>query len=887
MNINAQINGISTTLLNGHAAANGNGDGVKKSKSARKVRKMLVCLPCRRRKLKCDKERPVCTRCRQSNQDCLYAIGDGSELSPTEPKGATNSTESTKPLQSFGLDNLPSVDIFDKCPVTPGDSYSSHSDIFARYDSLPNITIRLWDRRYPLVYHNSVTYMDTPLAEHALMQMDPLMNSLAVMFHGSCCADFSKLRNLQTAINVPLQDDYKFTYPLSDELNPLCFIEGAISKVVKQAERRNKFMIPLDFVYVPRSLDNNMNPKVMGALKTLTAEIEVLLTETGNLSNLLRIFYEDIYPFYAFMDIDDFENDVGILLAKNNFRCFNIDLLHEDIRHRIETLTLLLIVLTMSLRRVAIEPSNCHIPNAAEVATHMEYLSQKLLGILNGLKLTNERVFCCMLYALVSDYLDPDSEEILYSHSSQLRLKCLTNLAITLGLHINPSKVKRFHREFGPNPKIVNFRRKLWVGLQMFRLQVVYAAGDCNRSDLENLENFYNGYSNMIDMFRDPPILIDDAHEQLLQNFDSKYKLSLYLNTLMVSLMPADGNINLFEVLQNLKRAKDFVDSNFPLSKLGFEMALSSGRKKEMKTHRNATIDLERVLNTEILLINMIAKNCFTSVYYTLTMYFEKECSKDWKTYEKYYHIFFVDLTRSFRELKFITHFNDHKYAGYIPAKYNFVINKLTIFTSTKVWIMMICILLKFSYYLKDKKLQDPQRWNIQASINEEDESCIQVEGEVGKFFCCYNKLKHGLKEFIDSFSVNLSNTYMNAFCCVSILKYVVTLLDQDKVYEFSRHFYERAFIKKDISSDLLKDLNMKWGLDMSNPVLMKEYFLNPKVSSSFNSKLLDSIKDVLKTYEITSPIDWELDKQSESKIVDEALINQILETKMDLFWGV
>jgi hypothetical protein len=37
-----------------------------------KPKKPLSCLSCKVRKLKCDHERPACTRCAKANSECIY-----------------------------------------------------------------------------------------------------------------------------------------------------------------------------------------------------------------------------------------------------------------------------------------------------------------------------------------------------------------------------------------------------------------------------------------------------------------------------------------------------------------------------------------------------------------------------------------------------------------------------------------------------------------------------------------------------------------------------------------------------------------------------------------------------------------------------------------------
>lgn len=50
-------------------------------------RAILSCQSCRLRRLKCDRNRPVCGRCAQTEEQCIWAV-DGSLRFPSEQQGA-------------------------------------------------------------------------------------------------------------------------------------------------------------------------------------------------------------------------------------------------------------------------------------------------------------------------------------------------------------------------------------------------------------------------------------------------------------------------------------------------------------------------------------------------------------------------------------------------------------------------------------------------------------------------------------------------------------------------------------------------------------------------------------------------------------------------------
>ena len=62
---------------------NGNHDSTSENQKSKRRRIALACQDCRKRKLKCDREYPICGRCRQTQhpEACTYDPGAAEEIS--------------------------------------------------------------------------------------------------------------------------------------------------------------------------------------------------------------------------------------------------------------------------------------------------------------------------------------------------------------------------------------------------------------------------------------------------------------------------------------------------------------------------------------------------------------------------------------------------------------------------------------------------------------------------------------------------------------------------------------------------------------------------------------------------------------------------------------
>lgn len=192
---------------------------------------------------------------------------------------------------------------------------------------------------------------------------------------------------------------------------------------------------------------------------------------------LLKVFYENVYPFYPYLDINTFEEELQKILIPSYDGRYEISVTKDSLSN-LYVLSLFLLIMANALRCIYCEKENY--PqlklNILEAAKQYSDTAQKLLHLLNGYKNTNEKSFCCLLYFYILVHLNPTASETPNSYTNLLNIKCLSELALTLGLHQEPSKISRYIKEIDPDPDLLNFRRKLALGwATIFKICDIYS----------------------------------------------------------------------------------------------------------------------------------------------------------------------------------------------------------------------------------------------------------------------------------------------------------------------------------------------------------------------------------------------------------------------------
>ncbi|EHM99633.1 Rds1p [Saccharomyces cerevisiae x Saccharomyces kudriavzevii VIN7] len=496
---------------------------------SRRSRLRLVCLQCKRIKLKCDKLRPVCSRCQQHSLECKYE--DSADLSSKVIASGFSSPKTPHASNSEYQSGL------------KGSAFRCSLQV---PEGVINTTLSIWNAEDMLVIVGLVTFVDYPFAAHSLSQHDQYVRALCASLYGMTLIDFSNYAN-----GIPFEDSSRRI------LGPLSFIEKAILRRIEHSKLFRVQPSALGMLYNGCSIEEDNS---VAFLPSLVAEIEGVLVQKKDCEILLKCFYENIYPFYPFMDITLFESNLGTLLLQDDDNRWKINTEGKYVRKKVETLSLLTVIMAMALKHSTLDADLLSMvkTNTSETSTKLTLLCHRLLCLLDVFRYPNESTFTCLLYFYVSEHLDPGSPDCVLNQTNLLTLNHLSNLSITLGLQYEPSNYKRFK-----DSSLMRHRRMLWLGIQSLKFQISLAEGDSGRSNGEYMELFLANFDEVEATSEDEKSLVGELNMRLHDVTWNKYKLHVILSKLVSSCSSIIRHPQLFEVLENIKRLKDFMSDNF------------------------------------------------------------------------------------------------------------------------------------------------------------------------------------------------------------------------------------------------------------------------------------------------------------------------------------
>ncbi|CAI4450012.1 CRL_G0017800.mRNA.1.CDS.1 [Saccharomyces cerevisiae] len=403
--------------------------------------------------------------------------------------------------------------------------------------------------------------------------------------------DFSNYAN-----GIPCEDTSRSI------LGPFSFIEKAIFRRIEHSKQFRVQPAALGLLYNAFSMEEE---NFSTLLPSLIAEVEDVLMQKKDCEILLRCFYQNIYPFYPFMDISLFESDLTSLLLQDDNNRWKISTEVKNVRKKIETLSLLTIVMAMALMHSKLDANLLSMvkENASESARKLSLLCHKLLCLLDVFRYPNENTFTCLLYFYVSEHLDPESPDCVLSPTNLLTLHHLLNLSMTLGLQYEPSKYKRFK-----DPEVIRQRRILWLGVQSLLFQISLAEGDAGKSNSEYMEAYLTDFEEYIEASSEyEKSSASESNVQMNDIVWNKYKFHVILSKLMSDCTSVIQHPQLFHILENIKRSEDFMAENFPTSSI--YQPLHEKEPNAIKVGKSTVLDVMDIQKTEIFLTNIVGKS--------------------------------------------------------------------------------------------------------------------------------------------------------------------------------------------------------------------------------------------------------------------------------------
>ena len=816
--------------------------------TAKKPRLRLVCLQCKKVKRKCDKLRPTCSRCQQNSLECEYE-----ERIDLSANVAANSFDSFKTSHERNFEQQHVLE-------RTGLKYSLQVP-----KGVVNATLSIWNAEDMLVIVGLVTFMDYPFAAHSLAQYDPYIRALCSSLYGMTLVDFSNYAN-----GIPFEDSSR------NILGPLSFIEKAIFRRIEHSKLFRVQPAALGLLYNGCSMEEDTSPVF---LPSLVAEIEDVLMQKKDCEILLKCFYHNIYPLYPFMDISLFESDLTTLLLPDDNNRWKISTEGKNVRKKIETLSLLTIVIVMALKHSTLDVDLLSMvrASASESARKLSLLCHKLLCLLDVFRYPNENTFTCLLYFYVSEHLDPESPDCVLNRTNLLTLSHLSNLSMTLGLQYEPSKYKRFK-----DPQVMRQRRILWLGVQSLKFQISLAEGDSDKSNSEYMEAFLADFEEIDASSEYEKSSLGDLDMQLYDIVWNKYKFHIILSKLVSDCTSIIRHPQLFSILENVKRSEDFMAENFPTGLI--YQPLHEKKLSAIKLGRDTVLDAKDVERTEIFLTNIVGRTCILNIFDVLSLHFEKKCIMHWEEYEKNYHFLTLKSITVYLELaSLISDYLENNFQGNISQGRGYIVDKQICFMLVRIWMFQCRILLRFSYKQESQKKLSSSGISTDGDKKEDEMNVILAR--------LIKHVRNQMAYLVDLAKEKLQDSYFAAYQTVPMFRYIVYLVDVGSLVSATNCFWEKIAGEGEIPPKVQQAVRLKWGLDFKNSRRIKQKLMSSQSLQSFNQILLCQMEDAVLSSSFGKKANAVMsEKLAEGffNISEEEALNQLLEnSNFDAFWDL
>ncbi|KAH3898992.1 uncharacterized protein SCDLUD_004413 [Saccharomycodes ludwigii] len=796
-----------------------------------------VCRACRKRKSKCDRLRPQCSRCVESKTDCIYEQ-DISFLEPNiidDPLSVSSSDSNTYSVKNFEKKGLSS-------------SFSSSSPSSKNIFADPTVNLRNFPEPTMMILENT-KYLDNPLSVVAICQKDAYLRTISGSIF--CISHFQyEIRNdaqfLSVMQNILLKDSNNQVI----EKPFLAFIEKIIERNAKfHNKSKPELWTPYTLFWNDYKLLDTIEDKPPLFLQNILHDIEHILPDSKITKLLLYHFYQNIYPIHPYLDIPSFDYNFNVLFKDSvDPTRHQIVLGTKNIRKKIVTVALLLLILKIASTSIVVGDAIEHI----ELKDYIERFkdlsfsrktviyAQKLYSLLNVMESSDEDGLAFLLYLNVYETYYPEDENLCLLQKQQLVYSAIHDVTKFLGLHRDPSVYPQLDDLVYSGPNYRNYRRKLWLGSISWRLSRLLTDGYSSATDVEELDVFLNEESQFLRNIEEDSVKELAYETPLYIIFIKKFHLySMLLKLNRVCNKPGEG-ILLSEICKLMERCENVLANDFPLcamSKVSDQLYPLSFEFNDNGFNSNSNqFNLAEIQATEIFNNNLLGRLCLLNISFLLMVYFEELTIKKPHEYGKLHEKFILETFRLEIELlSLITKYLEDQYSGFIPEKQAYLIKKNCFNVLLKCWMILVSFILRFSY----AEQAYTRIFNSQNFLYNKQKNAPKQEQTILLTQQLLQKLSLLLKYTVHLSSEKLAKKYFCSYEATCVFSYISHLLDIGKIKESM----ERCLNLKDfLPVHIKRNANLKWRFDLNDASKIKDRLVDMNCLGTIDANLVGKL---------------------------------------------
>lgn len=460
-------------------------------------RHTVVCIFCKKRKLKCDKAQPCSSCIKFGKEECIYEdLGISYDLKVVKTTQAVRNeitilANRIKKLQEelpspmeIDMSGLIDPAVVDSVPVESSkSSNSSISTPATPYNAMSNKSTHTFSDflgKNPIAeYDDKISFEEltgTSLYRHRLRRAHSVFTCFCLMKSDAILSPFlSYLHNRivvqNTKIQPLLKGDFKQVEEDFESKNDVINGVGDIQLYSEsESQKHQKHGSNAIGFHGPQSFDG---PDYVEKLSNAIAR---MLPPKKMVWNLIEVFFFRIYPIFPIIDQKDFFNSISQLIGKPDYSDTEIISIRVERRIDFGALGILLIVLRLSYLNLISNHSKgtdhkrCPtidelLNNPIKLETY--FLSKKCLELFDLLNTSSTTVFqLALLHRIYLVYAPEEGDDGEREAEATSFNGIITNVAIGLGFN----RERTFSFTQTPSPRQKNLYRKIWNSVQLLNI---------------------------------------------------------------------------------------------------------------------------------------------------------------------------------------------------------------------------------------------------------------------------------------------------------------------------------------------------------------------------------------------------------------------------------
>lgn len=573
--------------------------------------------------------------------------------------------------------------------------------------------------------------------------------------------------------------------------------------------------------------------------KVITDFIQTLENRLPSFSSIRRYmkhFYEKLYPLYPYIEVSLFEDCISTILhpdPENDSKVI-IGLGRHQIKEKIQNLIMLVMFLKIS--EVSLELTflrDCRstysdydalllqMLEQEPITSELVYFSFTCLGRMNMLQLANEITVCYYLYVWFLLVIMPEQTDFIIDQTTATVLMVASSLANDIGIYKDPSEYGQY-TNMDIDPRILNFRRKLWLGLvTCCRIEVSYKGRPVqfSQSKAPFVTTNREGLEKYITLYK-RSMLADDPLELYLQKGAlSRCRDLLELQFLDETFSNINGSLRLSEIMQFLEKINHLLHTDYSIAGL-YCNAADSERKPFVAAQVDLDIDVERINNMHQLQIHLLLRKSSSMVRQLLFLHFEKRI-EDSETallgrYERCFSLALVELIES---LKVLADYFEGKFDKAITVYSKISLDKVVQTEIFRSFFMLLSFILRFGH-AEDSLLKKMKKENSFYNIAVTDRWNGRFAARVEVISRIKGKLEEVLVWICKLASDHLRYQHLFTFRMSILFDYTVHLIEKRELLHISTRILSPDFQRsEDLKEDFFHQLFLAVAIDFSKPI--------------------------------------------------------------------